>query len=364
MALLVPASRRATYFARRNRVLHVCMLAGLAASGFFLQHSAGTGTAIRGFVIVVLLGGGLRLVSAAFLSLQDGPRHAVLERAITLPAFLQSLRQGPGRILVFLWLMNFAVALSAPYSVPYLLADLGMSYTSFMLVTGSAFLAKSLTTGIWGALVRRVGARRSFLIAALLVIPSPALWVLTRSTHWLVLLQVMAGSAWAGFELCQFLLFYDLFPEKRLSDAWSYYSLVNGVVMVIGTVLGGVVLAHGLWPGDHFGGNPYHLVFLTSTSLRFLPLLTLPGAWRRAGLRDMRRSFVLVLRVIGVNPGRGSMTWPLWLRAARPRRSPRRAARTETARRQRGVSTDVRKETTGERGNAPRDRGEESGAER
>ncbi len=54
MALLVPASRRATYFARRNRVLHVCMLAGLAMSGFFLQRSAGMGAAIRGFMIVVL----------------------------------------------------------------------------------------------------------------------------------------------------------------------------------------------------------------------------------------------------------------------------------------------------------------------
>jgi predicted MFS family arabinose efflux permease len=274
MALLVPASRRATYFARRNRVLHVCMLAGLAMSGFFLQHSAVMGAAVRGFVIVVLLGGAMRLVSAVFLALQDAPRHAVLERAISFPGFLKNLRQGPGRILVFLWLMNVAVALSAPYSVPYLLSDLGMSYTSFMLVTGTAFLAKSLTTGVWGRLVQRLGARRSFLLASLLIIPTPALWVLTKSTHWLVVLQIMAGSAWAGFELCQFLLFYDLFPEKRLSDAWSYYSLVNGVVMVIGTVLGGVVLEHGLWPGDHFTGNPYHLVFVTSTSLRLVPLPT------------------------------------------------------------------------------------------
>ncbi len=260
--------------------------------------------------------------------------------------------------------MNFAVALSAPYSVPYLLSDLHMSYTSFMLVTGTAFLAKSLTTGLWGVLVRRLGARRSFLLASLLIIPTPALWVLTRSTHWLVVLQVMAGSAWAGFELCQFLLFYDLFPEKRLSDAWSYYSLVNGVVMVIGTVLGGVVLAHGLWPGDHFTGNPYHLVFVTSTSLRLVPLLTLPGAWRRAGLRDVRRSFVLVWRVIGLNPGRGSVTWPLWLRAARPRRSSRREPRGVAARRGRGESTGEGAETTEKRGNPPRKRRDERGPER
>jgi hypothetical protein len=329
MGLLVPPSRRAAYFARRNRILHVFVIAGLAASGFYLQHATARGRVVQGFVAIVVAGALMRVISAGFLALQAGPREATLERATTFTSFLASLRQGPGRLIVFFWFMSFAVGISAPYFVPYMLEDLGLTYTTFMVITGTAFLAKSLAMSAWGALARRIGPRRAFFLAALLVIPAPACWALTRSAGWLIAFQVVSGIAWAGFELCQFLLFYDLFPKQRLSDVFSYYSLVNGIVTVAGTVLGGVLLAHGLGFSD-----PYHGLFVTSTAVRLLPLIGFVSLGR-LGLGQVRRGLV-VLRVVALNPGRGSFILPVWLRPRRRSRDRRgSAARREKARQER-----------------------------
>ncbi|HWN81686.1 MAG TPA: MFS transporter [Candidatus Udaeobacter sp.] len=312
MGLLVPASRRAAYFARRNRVLHVFVLAGLAASGFFLQHAAGAGRAVQGFIAIVLAGGLLRVISAGFLALQAGPRDATLERATTFVSFFRGVARGPGRVPHYFWFMTFAVSISAPYLVPYMLEDLGLSYTTFMQINGTAFLAKSLAIGPWGHLARRIRPRRAFFLAAILIIPAPVCWAFTRSPGWLIALQIFSGAGWAGYELCQFLLFYDIFPKQRLSDVFSYYTLVNGVAAVAGTVLGGVLLAQGVGLAD-----PYHGLFFASTAVRLLPLVGFL-ALGRLGLGQVRRGLV-VLRVVALNPARGDFTWPYWLRF-RPRR--------------------------------------------
>jgi len=317
MGLLVPASRRAAYFARRNRVLHVFVLAGLAASGFFLQHAAAAGWAVAGFIVIVLAGALMRVISAGFLALQAGPRDATLERATTFTSFLAGLTRGPGRVLHFFWFMTFAVSISAPYLVPYMLDDLRLSYTTFMVINGTAFLAKSLAIGPWGYLARKIGPRRAFFLAAVLIIPAPAVWAFTSSPSWLIALQIFAGAGWAGYELCQFLLFYDLFPKQRLSDVFSYYTLVNGIAAVAGTVVGGMLLAHGVGFAD-----PFHGLFVASTAVRLLPLVGFL-ALGRLGLGQVRRGLV-VLRVVALNPARGDFTWPTWLRLRPPRSARRR----------------------------------------
>jgi len=323
MGLLVPAARRAVFFSRRNRVLHVCVLAGLVAGGAILDRTAHAGATAIGFVAILVGGGVMRTVSATFLAFQAAPAKAnELKRAESFGTFLRRL---PGRreagLLPFLWLINFAVAIGAPYFVPYMLRDLGLSYWTFMSITGTAFLVKSAAMGLWGRAARRLGSRRAFLVAALLIIPAPALWSLSDSVAYLMLLQVLSGFAWAGFELCQLLLFYDLVEEHRLSDVFSYYSVVNGIGQVAGTALGGFLLSHPL-----FFASGYLEVFVLSSVARLLPLLTLVGTLRRLTLRQaMPRG--LILRVVGLLPEWGSFMNPLWWRPSTlaARRRARRA---------------------------------------
>jgi MFS family permease len=250
------------------------------------------------------------MVSATFLAFQAGPAGArELKRAESFGAFLRRLTGRPeAGLLPFLWLINFAVAIGAPYFVPYMLRHLGLSYWTFMAITGVAFLAKSATMSAWGWAARRLGSRRAFMLAALLIIPAPALWSLSDSVAYLMLLQILAGTAWAGFELCQLLLFYDLVEERRLSDVFSYYSVVNGVGQVAGTAIGGYLLSH-----PFLFASGYLEVFFISSLVRLLPLLTLLGTLRHLALRQVTPRGIF-MRVVGLLPEWGSFVNPLWWR--------------------------------------------------
>jgi predicted MFS family arabinose efflux permease len=314
MALLVPASFRSAYFARRNRWVHICMFAGLAGAGIVLQRSAGADITAAGFTAIILFGAAMRVISVVFLSLQAGPPSRELKRAESFATFLRKLRQRREfRLLPFLWAMNFAVAIGAPYFVPYMLSDLGLSYWMFMVINGTAFLTKSLTMSLWARLARRLGARRSFALAALLISPGPALWAISGAPLYLMSLQVLAGFAWAGFELCQLLLFYELVEEERLSDAFSYHSLVNGFVMLAGTAIGGWFLAHPVVL------DGYHQIFILSTLVRIFPIITIFPTLRGLAIRHVK-PLLPEIRVAGLGPEIGSRILPLWFRRGRKRR--------------------------------------------
>ncbi len=315
MALLVPGRERSSYFARRNRWVHVCMLTGLAGAGLVLERAARAGAAATGFIAIILFGAAMRFISVTFLWLQAGPPSRELSRTESFVIFIKNLRsRREFRLLPFLWTMNFAVAISAPYFVPYMLADLRLSYWMFMVVSGTAFLAKSLAMGLWGRLARRLNPRRGFALAALLISPAPALWALSDAPFYLMALQVFSGFAWAGFELCQLLLFYELVEEERLSDVFSYHSLVNGLATLLGTAIGGWVLAHPLLFAD-----AYLEVFVLSTAVRVVPIMTIFPTLRGLAIRHVR-PHIPVMRVMGLRPGLGSLTAPLWLRRVAPRR--------------------------------------------
>ncbi len=327
MALLVPADRRSTYFARRNLWVNVCMVVALAGGGVALERAARAGAATAGFAGLVIFGAAMRLVSVVFLSLQAGPAVKELKRAETFVTFLKNLRhRREVRLLPFLWAMNFGVMIAAPYFVPYMLKDLGLSYWTFMVINATAFLSKSLAMGLWGRLARRLGPRRGFALAALLISPAPALWALSSELHHLLVLQVFSGFAWAGFELCQLLLFYEFVDEDRLSDAFSYHSLVNGFAMLAGTALGGIFIAH---PFLFHSG--YHEVFVLSTAVRIFPIITIFPTLRGLAIRHVRPP---VTRVMGLRPGLGSLTAPFWfLTTAGGRAIERRRARIAARRR-------------------------------
>jgi predicted MFS family arabinose efflux permease len=327
MGVLLPPALRAHFFARRNRVLQVFILAGLVGAGVLLERTARSGATALGFVAILIFGGAMRFVSATFLALQAGPPARELKRAESFAAFLRRLPGRPEvRLLPFLWCMNFAVSISAAYFTPYMLKELGLSYWTFMAITGTAFLAKSVAMGPWGRAARRLGARRAFLLSAVLITPSPALWAVSGSVPYLVALQVLSGAAWAGFELCQLLLFYDLVEEERLSDVFSYFSLGNGVAVVAGTTLGGFLLHHPFLHHPILPASAYHGIFVFSSLVRLVPLFIWLGALRRMALRQvMPRE--LILRVAAVRPEWGSLIIPAWWRSgtAALRRARRRA---------------------------------------
>ena len=58
---------------------------------------------------------------------------------------------------------------------------------------------------------------------------------------WLLLVQVIAGFFWAGFNLCATNFIFDaVSPEKR-TRCIAYFNVLNGAAICLGAFIGGVI---------------------------------------------------------------------------------------------------------------------------
>ena len=102
----------------------------------------------------------------------------------------------------------------------------------------------------------------------------PLLWVVNDNFWYLILLQVLSGLAWGGFNLGCGNLLYDLVPSAQRVT----YVAVHNVLVATGVFAGGLIgvsLIHAVpvistWYGGQTVVTPLLSLFLISTLLRLL----------------------------------------------------------------------------------------------
>jgi MFS family permease len=305
MARLVPKSVRPRYFSRRNVPIHAVSFASVLAGGGIIHFAQVLDWgADRGFLVAFLLAGSCRLASAWFLSRQIEPRYFSAAPREPLPEVIGESSKLPyGRLILLLTVMAGSSHVAVPYFTPFMLQDLALSYAQFTILNGAVVLTRILSSSYWGEVAHSYGNRRALQAAALLVAPLPGLWVVSGRFDYLLGLQLMAGFAWAGFELAAFLNLFDCTNDRNRAQVLSLYNLANGVAIVAGTVAGGIVL-------QHFGPAGYGHVFVVSSILRGLTVLLFA---KGVGVkREHEHSFHNVfLRVISLRPGQGANVRPM-----------------------------------------------------
>jgi MFS family permease len=271
MGDLVPPPERGRFFAERNRVIQIVTFAALLAGGAVLHVRPG----LEGFLILLGLGALGRGLSFLFLARQeDLPASELGAPAVSFRAFLKAMhRNNFGIYVLYASLFSFAVNLSASYFTPYMLEELKLSYLEFMALIAVMVGTKFLTAPFWGRLIDRHGSRKPLIGACALFCLPPLLWLASQNYLYLIALQVVAGIAIGGFELCTFnFLLENAAPKDRTRFA-AYYEVLTGVGVVAGAVAGGLILRHAALPGL----TPYFAAFLGSGVLRvFISALFLP----------------------------------------------------------------------------------------
>jgi DHA2 family multidrug resistance protein len=172
-----------------------------------------------------------------------------------------------GRLLVYLWAMQAAAQVAAPFFTPFMLGTLHFSYAKFMLVVSTSLLAKAVALPTLGALAERFGAMRLLWIGGLIVIPLPTLWIISQATPFLLAIQLAAGAAWATYELAAFLLFFEAIDARQRIGMLTLYNLGYAAATVVGSLVGGAILA---MIGENQAG--YLVVFAASCLARILTL--------------------------------------------------------------------------------------------
>lgn len=286
MAELVPPRRRGRFFARRTRVASATSFSALVASGLILHEFTAYNATLIGFWIVFAIAAIARFVSVYHLwCMVDPPgTTAAMEVPVSEDAWTR-LRASPfARFSVFFALIQFAVAISSPFFAVYLLRDLGYSYLQFMSNSAVVVVVQFITLNWWGRLSDVFGNRLTLRVTGMLLPVLPALWLISHDYVYLLLVQVIAGLAWAGFSLSANNFLFDLVPADKRATFMAFHNVLTSLGVFCGALVGGYLATHlpATWT---WNGHTYQWfsgllgVFLLSSVLRvvvvaiFLPRL-------------------------------------------------------------------------------------------
>ncbi len=243
---IVPLRLRARYFARRTRFSQLGTVAGFIIAGVSLQYGAHAGRLLDVFGFVFLAAGLCRLVSAGFISSQSEPVPPGDDhRRVSLGEFIWRIHvSGEGRVLVYLLTVQTAAQICGPYFTPYMLGPLGLSYAQYVALVATAFGAKVISLPAMGALAHRFGARRMLAWGGVAIIPLSSFWIVSDNFYYLMGVQLVAGLAWAAYELAMFLLFFETMPAEERTSLLTTYNLAHAAATATGSLVGGAILLH------------------------------------------------------------------------------------------------------------------------
>lgn len=241
---LVPARIRAPYFSRRTRTNQIATLGGFVVGGFSLQAAKAADWRLQAFALMFLIAAVCRFASMAMLArhselhpLSNGHRH------VSMREFLSRFRCAQdGRLLVYLLSVQAAAQVAGPYFTPFMLGPMGLSYVSYVTLIAISFAAKALALPALGSFAARFGTRKLLWLGGVGIVPIAALWLISRSFAFLVVVQVLAGFTWAAYELAMFLLFFESIRPAERTSMLTNFNFANSVATAVGSLLGGALL--------------------------------------------------------------------------------------------------------------------------
>jgi MFS family permease len=187
---------------------------------------------------------------------------------------------------------------AVPFFTPYMLRTLRLDYQWFTLLTSMSILSKAATFPLWHRLARRVGLRPVLVASGIGIATVPGLWALTPARGPLLLVHVLGGASWAGFEYASFQLLLQASLADCRIEFLALSQLLSGGAQLIGAVLGGQLL-------DRLGFD-YARIFLISSLMRGAALLVLI---RKIALPT--RLPALMTRLLSVRPTAGGVQQPI-----------------------------------------------------
>lgn len=283
---LVDVSRRGAYFAHRARVTALTSFLALGVAGAVLTIGQRWEISWVGFMVIFLIAAAARAGATRCqtristwlpprqIDTPQGFRHFLIERATLDFRYF----------LLFSGLMHFAVLLSGPFFVVYLLRDLHWTYLQYAGWMASSIAAQFLTLTAWGQLGDRYGNKTLLRITGLTVPLLPMGYLLSDQYVFLLIWNFGGGVIWAGLSLgLQNYVFDSLRPEERtrgVALANAMNAIGWGIGALTGSWLATIIPNHisfGLWELIPASNLPF--VFCLSGALRLLIAVSLLGTF-------------------------------------------------------------------------------------
>ncbi|MGE0480520.1 MAG: MFS transporter [Phycisphaerae bacterium] len=279
MTTIIPGRARARVFSRRSVYGNIAQLSGLVAGGLLLQYGSATDGVLLAFAAIFAAAGGLRLVSTYYLGRQSEPRPLPADyRVVPLRELWQRVRsERDARLIVYMVTVTATAYTAAPFFTPFMLDVVRFNYLEYMVLIAAAFVARVIALPALGRVAHGFGARRLLAVGGVLIVPLPLLWVFSHSFWYLLVIQLLAGLAWAAYELAALLMTFETIREQDRTSLLTFFNFCNAVALLGGSLVGGGVLV--ALAGDE---RAYQVLYAFSTVARLATVLLLA---RVAGAR-------------------------------------------------------------------------------
>ena len=171
--------------------------------------------------------------------------------------------------------MIFAIYLASPFFAVYVLKELNFSYAWYMLFMVANTGANFLSLSFWGKLADKYGNITLIKFSSKLIALTPLFWLLTPLflnvkifvLIYIMIIEMFAGFAFAGFLFTTNNFVYDAVSRERMAIVMSYKKIIGSVGIFLGTLLGGIIASFNFKVGII---TPILLVFFISFVLRFV----------------------------------------------------------------------------------------------
>ncbi len=283
MGDLVPEDMRGRYFAERSRLMNLANFVALVCAGLVLRFAKDHGHTGAGFAAIFLVAMLARVLSVHKIRVvreQALPKGHLSLKPRALWAEVRGTQFS--RFAIFTAVMSFSAGIAGPFYAVYMLRNLHFSYLEFMATQAVVVMSQVGTLALWGRLGDRLGNRFVLAVTGSLIPVAPVLWLTTTHFGAILLIQLLNGFAWAGFNLSAGNFVYDSVPRERRSLYNALHNVLTAFALVAGAGLGGFLETHIPATIQVFGlslGNSLLWVFLVSglarlnTALAFIPLL-------------------------------------------------------------------------------------------
>jgi MFS family permease len=243
MADLVPEEIRGRYFGTRGRICGFITLYFFILGGVTLQYFSHS--LVTGFAVLFSGAFVFRLISWFFLSRQYEPPMQTASIHSGMTELLGTLfKSNLGKFALYVALINLATNIAGPFFAVYMLRDLGFDYFTFVLVTAASTLTNLMFLTYWGKRTDKAGNIFILKITSALVPIAPLLWMFNTHIWYLLLVQVIAGFAWSGFNLASSNFVYDAAPSEKRTRYIAIFNALNGCGICFGALLGGVLISY------------------------------------------------------------------------------------------------------------------------
>ncbi len=263
----LPAEERGKYFGWRSKLAGFAGVGGIILGGVLLFF-VGKFSTPAAFVTLFSFAALARFLSSALMSkMQDVRQTRSEDASFTFLMFIRRIRESNFvRYTVYVASIIFATQLAAPFFSVYMLRDLHFNYLVYMAIHLAAVATGYLSLPAWGHHADSVGNAKILKITSLLIPLIPLFWTFSSNLIYLFLIEIFAGFAWGGFNLCSLNFIYDaVSPAKRIR-CLSYFTFISGVATFLGAAIGGYLAEH-LPP---IKGSSILTLFLVSSLMRFL----------------------------------------------------------------------------------------------